>query len=420
MKQQTLRADPNSKTLVRSVSGDLRVAGWERLEILAKTTGEDLNVNVSDGNIVISCDDDLILYLPSQSELIVENVSGDASLQALKGAIFLNNIGGDLSLNDVLGASSDSISGDVTLRNVGSINLGKSHGDLNLRNGRGDLSAELINGDASVRDVAGNVNLDQMEGDLYLRNVRGSVSAEVGGDAALNLDPTPGVEYRVSSGGDLLLHLPADVNAELHLAIMDGDGGSIHVDFPGISLDEDNPTQKIVLGDGSIKMYLTADQDLIVTCKSERWDSAADFGVGMLDGFEIPPIPPIPPIPNIPHFPRDLNDRINEKIQKALDRAQMRTEGLSHRAEVRIEAAMRRAEAKARAAEVRARRGSGRSASGRVVVGGSEIFSFSSDRKPVDPVSDDERLAILKMLQEKKISAPDAEKLLSALEGRGD
>jgi hypothetical protein len=34
------------------------------------------------------------------------------------------------------------------------------------------------------------------------------------------------------------------------------------------------------------------------------------------------------------------------------------------------------------------------------------------------PVSDDERLTILKMLQEKKISVEEAEKLLAALEGK--
>ena len=37
---------------------------------------------------------------------------------------------------------------------------------------------------------------------------------------------------------------------------------------------------------------------------------------------------------------------------------------------------------------------------------------------PAKPqASDEERLAILKMLQEKKISAEDAEKLLAALDG---
>jgi hypothetical protein len=36
---------------------------------------------------------------------------------------------------------------------------------------------------------------------------------------------------------------------------------------------------------------------------------------------------------------------------------------------------------------------------------------------PSEPVSEDERMAILKMLAEKKISAEQAEQLLNALEG---
>jgi len=57
---------------------------------------------------------------------------------------------------------------------------------------------------------------------------------------------------------------------------------------------------------------------------------------------------------------------------------------------------------------------------GRVVVGGTEVFNFSTGKKAAAPkVSDDERLTILKMLQEKKISVEDAENLFTALEGKG-
>jgi hypothetical protein len=38
---------------------------------------------------------------------------------------------------------------------------------------------------------------------------------------------------------------------------------------------------------------------------------------------------------------------------------------------------------------------------------------------PVEPVSDDERMTILRMVEQGKISVTDAEKLLSALEGKG-
>jgi hypothetical protein len=422
MEQQTLKADANSKILVQSVAGDLRVAGWERSEIMAKTNGNKLNVEADEQNFAISCDDDLILYIPRQANLIVENVSGDASLQALKGEIKLGTLSGDLSLNDVETADMDTSSGDVTLRNVGSITLGNVNGDLNLHKGHGDCSAVTIIGDASLRDVEGNINLEKVDGDLYLRNVRGSVSAEVDADAALNLKPLPGIVYRVIANGDVLLHLPEDANTELHLAAMEWE--SLSVDFPGVTLEEESPTQTITLGDGSAKIYLTASGDLMVTSKSERWNSTADFGVGMSDGFGIPPIPPIPPFLNDMTGLNDrmtgLNERINIKVQRALEKAQLRTDGLSRRAEERVEAAMRRAEAKGRAAEVRARRGHARHVSGRLNIGGTEIFNFSSGKKPVEAVSDDERLTILRMLQEKKISAADAEKLLSALEGQGE
>jgi len=75
---------------------------------------------------------------------------------------------------------------------------------------------------------------------------------------------------------------------------------------------------------------------------------------------------------------------------------------------------MRRAEAKARAAEVRARRGQANVKIGR--------WNWDiTPHGPVEaaaPVSDDERLTVLKMLQQKKISIEEAEKLLAALEGK--
>ena len=46
MKQQTTQADVNSNILVQSVAGDLRVAGWERSEIMAKTNGDVLDIQV--------------------------------------------------------------------------------------------------------------------------------------------------------------------------------------------------------------------------------------------------------------------------------------------------------------------------------------------------------------------------------------
>lgn len=422
MKQQTITVSPAPEVALQAIPGDLRVAGWERAEMMAKTDGDMLNITADGERISVSCDENLILYLPRQASLQIENVAGDACLQALSGAVTLGPVAGDLSLNDIDAATVETVAGDASLSSVGGLVADQIGGDFVLRGGRGDCLIANVGGDASLRDVDGMVSIENVGADLFLRNARRGVVVCSGADATLYLEPLPGVEYHITAGDDLLLRLPPTADVELHLATTSGSPGAIRVDFPGLKLDEESPTQIITLGNGAARMFLTAGDELIVTSQADRWASAADFGIGMGDTSEwgIPGIPPIPPVPPIPPIPADLSERINRRIQAALERAQARSEAASHRAEVKIAAAMRRAETKARAAEARAHRPHGRGFEGRVVIGGAEVFRFSGQKSPErgEPVSDEERLTILKMLQEKKISLDEAEKLLAALESK--
>lgn len=413
MQQQTLHVEANADVVIRSVPGDLRVAGWERNEVMAKTDGDSLELVAEGGEVRVACDENLILYLPRPANLHVDVVRGDASLQALSGAVRLGEVAGDLSLNDVESVSLTLVAGDAVFRNVGRLQIETISGDFALRGGRGDCLVRHVGGNASVRDVEGAAELEAIGADLYLRNVRGGVRATAAADATLYIDPAPGAEYHITAGDDLMLCLPPDASAELHLA--GGAPDSVHVDLPGVALDEQSAAYDLVIGEGERRacLYLTAGDDLLVTGQADRWYSAADFGVGMRDPAEwgLPEMPPIPPIPPIPP---DLSDRINRRVQAAMERSRERIEAASRRTEAKVEAAMRRAEAKARAAEVRARRGQVQMNIGR--------WNWDlTPRGPVEktePVSEEERLQILKMLQEKKITVEEAEKLLAALEGK--
>jgi len=445
MQQQTIAVGPNPKVEVESVPGDLRVAGWDRSEVMAKTDGDTLNLKAENDQVVISCDENLILYLPRGASLTIHKVAGDASLQALSGALVLGPVAGDLSMNDLGHVMLDKISGDASLRNIGALSAQTVSGDLNLRGSHGDCSIEAVNGDASihnvegaivlnrvgsdlylskvlgavnaggsvggdasVRDVDGAVNFDTVGSDLYLRNVHGAVVASAGADVAMYLAPIAGVEYHLEAGDDLLVRLPTEADVELHLTAPSAD--DIRVDFPGAELKGEDGNFEVTLGQGAAKMFLTAGGELVVTSQAEKWDSAADFTFGMRDDFEWPEFPGIPPIPPIPP---DLSDRINRRVEEAMRRAQDKVEAARNRNEARVNAAMRRAEAKARAAEARSR-----SWHGRVVVGRTGVNVSGQAPERAEPVSDSERLAILKMLQEKKITLEEAEKLLAALEGK--
>src|SRR5512137_425814 len=133
MQQKTVPVDPKVNILVHAVRGDLRVAGWERNELMIKTDGSHLDMNSETDPISIACDEDVILYMPRSAKLQVDNVAGDASLQALSGPIMLGPVAGDLTLKDLGPVTLGAVSGDASLRNIGPVNAANIKGDFALR-----------------------------------------------------------------------------------------------------------------------------------------------------------------------------------------------------------------------------------------------------------------------------------------------
>jgi hypothetical protein len=376
MKQTTI-SQPKRPLLVRieRVSGDLQVVGWERNEITAKTDGDSVGLTAGDSAVEMACDGDAILYLPRDASLEVRTVSGDGDIRALGGALTIGSVSGDLQLRNV---------GPVTIDNVSS--------DMSLRVCGGDFKAGHIGSDASLREVHGSIQAESVGADLYVRELTGSLNASVGADAVLYIQPAPETSYNLTAGADILLRLPGKPDAEFDLTCGTPDG--IRIDLGDAAQTVTGPSHKLTLGSGSAKFRMSAGADLVVTSRAREWESAAEFDRSSRSEFPGPGWSPLPP---------DFNERISRTVEAATRRAQLKTD-----------AAMRRAEEKLRAAERR-------SSHMGVSVG---RWGANVDRQgtppppPSEPVSDEERLSILRMLQEKKISREEAEKLLAALEGK--
>lgn len=360
---KTISAGRTPNIHIDSIDGDLSLVGWEGDDILLKADDEELTIDQDGDQVRISCSDDLSLRVPKGAGVIIAAISGDASIRGVMGDIQLTDITGDLSMRDVNNVSIETV-----------------HSDFSLRGAKGNLSIRKADSDVSIRDVDGSVSLDSVADDLALRDVRGSISANVGEDVVMYLNPQPGNAYAVNAGDDILLVMTPKANATLTLS-----ADEIDVDWDGVEKEEDATSRVVILGDGSAAVTLSAGGDIRVSNRSDAGDSAEDFGnfagMGMdWSGF---------------------GERISRRVEQATERAQRK-----------IDAATRRIEQKTREAERRGRK---------VAFGvGRWNWDFSPKGVPVPPkqqVSDEERLAILKMLQEKKISAEEAEKLLAALEG---
>jgi hypothetical protein len=416
MQMRMISTGSEPEVLISDLPSDLRVTGWDRNEVQAKTSGDRLTLTEGPAAVTVSCDDDLILSLPRAARLTILSVGGDVTVRGLSGQVKIQDIGGELSTRQTGGLIIENVGGDLSLRSVG-----------------GDLKVASSSGDVSVRGLDGRADFASCGGSLYLRDLRDGLLGDVGGDAVLYVVPNPGQEYHLSAGGDILLRLPADADATLTMNA----GGDLRVDLPNVPVVEEIQSPYVVtLGSGAAKMDLSAGSDLQVTYRAGEWESFAEFGDLIDEAFtiDIPEIPPIPPIPPIPGVPSDLHDmvqaRVREQMSRSQDRIEHKVEAAARRAEIKAEAAMRRAEAKMRSAEARARavdrrmRGAGVTidSSGRGPKVEMNVGRWHWDMTPrgpapkADPVTDEERLSILKMLQEKKITLEEAEKLLSALE----
>jgi hypothetical protein len=371
-KRIALGSEPHIK--IETIAGDLRLVGWDNAELLAKADDEqDLTLQQDGDAVTINCGDDLSLNVPLRASLHVHTIDGDMSVRGLAGKL------------DV-----DTVNGDVAMRDVRDVVVGTIESNFSLRGAQGDVLVKSVGGDASLRDVDGSLTLDSVSDDLAVRGVGGNLKVDVDEDVVVHLEPKAGQEYSIVAGDDILLVLPSEVNATLTLR-----GDNINVDWPGIEPD-DSVSRVVTLGDGSAQIRLDAGGDLVVTSREDAAESADEYGnfAGMMFdwgnwGREIGE--------HWGNYGRDLGERISRRAQETAERAARKAEAAGRRAERHIERKFRHGGGKNRHLK----------------------WNFAQETADAkrEPVSDEERMTILRMLAEKKITSEEAEKLLSALEG---
>jgi hypothetical protein len=353
------------KIFADSIGGDVSVVGWDGNEILVKADDDEIILEQDGDEIHFTCNDDVSLRIPKAATLSFASISGDAAIRGVSGDIEIAAIDGDLSMRDV---------GTVAISSIAS--------DFSLRGARGNLYIQSANGDVSIRDVEGNITIDSVADDLALRGARGNIKVNVGEDVVVYLEPRDDGQYLVTAGDDILLVLPTTANATVTMQ-----GDEINVAWPGTKNDSEATQRTVVLGSGSAKITLSAGGDIRLTNQANAAESADEFGNFAALNFDW----------------SGFGERISRQVQAATARATKNAEEAARRAE--------------RHAERHARRWGRTPPPGNWSDFGPRGMPTPPTMPKSDPVTEEERMAILKMLQEKKITAEQAEQLLQALEG---
>jgi len=376
MDQIALSTGESPAITVETVGSDLRLSGWDQSQFHAESTSQgSLHARERDGGIALRADNDCTVHVPRRAVLKIETVGGDAKVKNVEGSISIERVGGDL-----------------TLRQVGGVSVGRVGGDLSEKKVLGSLSAEMIGGDLSARSVDGDVSAKTMA-DLYLRDVSGGIRATASGDVVLSVGFVVGRVYEVQASGDVVLRVPPNTSAKFVLQ----SAGDISVDLAAAGV-EGNSLQKVVtVGEGAAQVTVKATGDVSLTTQATDPDAMGDFGDHLGREFGV--------------MAEEFAARARAAAERAADTVRRKGEAARRRAEAKIESAQRRAERMSEQAERTRRK------TGSFVLRFDAAHPGQPPAPPVPPVSDEERLAVLKMLEQGKITVAQAEKLLAALEG---
>ncbi|HWQ83204.1 MAG TPA: hypothetical protein VN363_01480 [Anaerolineales bacterium] len=407
--------------VIFDVTGSLQVQGWERPEIAIRAQSEALKVDEKDDIVEIKCESNCAVRLPYGSTVHVTRVEGDARFKLLEDLLTIEKAMGHLSLRSVAETQIEIVQGDLDAKHI-----------------TGNLSVDRAEGNTYIREVQGSCTLADVQGNLDVRNVESDIDITAQGNARLRLNTLDGSHYRVQAAGNLNCRIPDNASARFSLQ---AGAEEITLQLPNQPRSIKSGRYTFTLAEGLAEIDLSAEGNLFLGSQTglggeENLDSLEAEIDSISESFSQQINQQIESqiesqmealtrqlneqMANISNvlgkswLPAEESQRILERARQDSERATARAQERMHRAqekmEAKLEATRRRTELKAQAAQRRQQAANRRG----------RTFEWSPPSIPSakESVSDEERLLILRMLEQKKITLAEAEELLAALEGK--
>lgn len=357
------------------------VRAWDNDQVEAKYPGnKECHFNLDSNVLDIEAKSYLIVSVPKNIQFVIERIYGNLETVGELGKILVENVSGNCSIQ-----SAESL----TIENVsGNCKLGCITTNANIRNVGGNLNFVVENGVLSINGVGGN---------LSGKANHISLSTSVGGNLKIMTNRFDGRENQLRAGGSIKLNISDLENTVINAKA----GGIASINYQDGSEKFTNGKFEKKFGNGEQVVQLKAGGNIKISDEeadfevNHNFGSADDVYVDEIErkfetralqssGFDFS---------DLFDIEGEIGERIREKTQMA---------------DEKIQKAMEKMERK---------------------------FSFKEElgiprpprppRPPVEPqprapksspISTEEKMMILHMLQDKKITAEEADRLLRALE----
>ncbi|HOU15374.1 MAG TPA: hypothetical protein PKZ84_19885 [Anaerolineae bacterium] len=431
MTTQTFEITEGTHIVVAECRGNLTVESGDEGALIVKTPGpeEEAVIVQEDGALVIETYGNCRLTCPGNVDL---------TLKAVRGNLKLDGVGGDLII--------DTVNGNATLSDIGSLTLQRVYGNLRVENAEENVAVTSVAGNARIKNVAGEVSIGSVGGDLRAEGLAQGLALEgAGADVRLGPPFAPDMEYIVRAGSDLIVHLPEDANVRFELQA----GGGVRANIPDLVLHQEGGKTTATLGEGAALIKAQVGGRVVLKVAGMEEDYGGDFDfdfnidLSFLDALnDLGPMIEARVAQAMAGLEAGLQeglrhidgDRIRIHIERAAEKAQQAAERIAEKAQ---QAAEREAERARRAAEREAERA--RMRAEHAERRWQRASGYPTPPEPPTPPTAptpptpptppeapeapahtadelrEERLQVLRMVQEGQLTPEDAAKLLAAL-----
>ncbi len=336
---------------------------------------------------------DATVEVPRQSRVDLEECRSHVDVSDLPGGVTGGAIGGHVHLGSLGSVFLKDIGGHCSVARVEQdVSTGSIGGHLNAEAVGGDLSIPNVGGHAKGRDIKGRMHLGNVGGHINFQDVNSMDGLNAGGHVKLNLSALRDSDYSVNAGGNIALKLPVDAGATVHMS--SGVGDSVQV-----------------FGDGSANVQLKAGGMISLSTGHRPGANGADKAAPGGPG----------PLENIAQQVRQHIERVIETATGRLT-VVMDEQGLTSdkRADLQEQFSEIQEEAvKAAQEAMETVQTRSRTVWEQEVKPNLDFLTREAEPVQTPPVSPEaqaqERMMILRMLEEGKISVEEANQLLQAL-----
>jgi ribosome-associated translation inhibitor RaiA len=370
------------------------------------------------------------LKLSDVGEAVVAEVYGSLKASAMASLQLVGTVFGSATLSEVKAVELQNVRGNLRVKEAEQLRASRIGGNLQVKEMRGTLHADQVGGNAVLKGITGAVTLDQVAGNLVARELTGGAKVpKIGGNLVLNGDLGSGCTYHFGARGNATLGLSEDASAHLTLI----GKGKLLTSVALADYEQAEGRLTGTLGDGGAEVVVEANGNLVLgggretaaTSLGEEITRQVEEGLGAIDLEAI-------------------GQQVSEEMQSAMSRLRVKLESvdwerMGHRTQQAIDRAMdrmqrdleRMAEKTARQQErlerQAARQERREERLERRLKGGDPgqaqyEVEVDWEEWPVEdapgtvPDIDEERLSILRMVEQGQITPVEAEMLLDALE----